>query len=207
MLWEPALKLVFTDIQMPEMDGFELCKTLKAKLGAEVKVYAMTARALPEEHAAILAQGFDGILMKPFREQQLLQILNTVAVTATATQSLLEDITVEFGAIGYICAEDEQMFLSMLQLFVTETRSDLELLQIYIAGNQQEKATEVIHKLAGCVGQLGALQLSEKLKAHEQELISKAKLEAIRFELAHTISETEKFVEFAHNKATELQEA
>src|SRR5688572_15176124 len=74
--WSKDLKLVFTDIQMPEMNGFELCKTIKQKVGAEVKVFAMTARALPEEHAEILAQGFDGILMKPFREQELLQILN-----------------------------------------------------------------------------------------------------------------------------------
>lgn len=206
-LWDPAPKLVFTDIQMPEMDGFELCRSLKTQLGAGVTVYAMTARALPEEHAAILAQGFDGILMKPFREQQMLQILQAVAATGPAQPDLLEDITVEFGSIGYICAEDDQMFLSMLELFITETSADLELLQLYLAGNQLEKATEMIHKLAGCVGQLGAEQLSEELKAQEQALKQNASLAALMPGLQHAISETEKFVAFAQRKASALQEA
>ena len=38
---------------------------------------AMTAQVLPEELEAVLGQGFDGLIMKPFRENDLLAVFST----------------------------------------------------------------------------------------------------------------------------------
>ncbi len=200
--WPETLKFVFTDIQMPGMSGFELNKTLRKKLSPDAKIYAFTARALPEEHAEILAAGFDGILMKPFREKELLQVINSGTATKVANQQerLIDDVTEDFGAIGYICADDPELFQSTLTLFVSETRADLDMLSIYIAQDSAELAVEIVHKLAGCVGQLGALKLSDRLKEHEQQLKAGKKLAAINADLKLAVSEVEKLMAMASRK-------
>jgi signal transduction histidine kinase/CheY-like chemotaxis protein/HPt (histidine-containing phosphotransfer) domain-containing protein len=78
LLHEPLISnlgFVLMDLRMPELSGTELFKLLKPKLPAEVQVYAVTAQVLPEERKLLLEQGFDGVLMKPFKEQELLALL------------------------------------------------------------------------------------------------------------------------------------
>jgi signal transduction histidine kinase/CHASE3 domain sensor protein/ActR/RegA family two-component response regulator len=103
------LKVVFMDIRMPRMNGLELCKILKAKISSEVKIYALTAQALPEEHEAIMTQGFDGILMKPFRQQELLEVLNRYATPETEISVASQyDDSFSFGALSIISGGDDE---------------------------------------------------------------------------------------------------
>jgi signal transduction histidine kinase/HPt (histidine-containing phosphotransfer) domain-containing protein/ActR/RegA family two-component response regulator len=207
--WSSGLKIVFTDIQMPGMSGFDLNKALRKKLGNEVKIYALTARALPEEHKDILAQGFDGILMKPFREQELLHILNSQPVKTTLptlpVTEALPDFDTVFGTLKSICGNDEELLNSTLSLFVTETREDLELLTICITRDLPEQAMEVVHKVAGCVGQLGADKPYRKLKDLEQQLKSLTTLKPIKTDLKYAIAEVEYMITLV-NQRTNLQQ-
>lgn len=202
--WPDTLKVVFTDIQMPGMTGLELCKHLKQLLPEDVKIYALTAQALPEEHDELLAQGFDGILMKPFRENELLKVLNNLA--APAREDLLTDVPADFGAIGIIAGSDEQLALSMLDLFITETTPDLEMLSIYLAEDLPNQAYGVVHKLSGRVGQLGALQLSEKLKYHEKQLKKARSLKPMKKELAETVQDVGRLIALVKKRVVLLQE-
>ena len=76
--WDPAVKYILMDMRMPEYSGSKLCELMRGIIPADVKIYAMTAQVLPEELEAVIEQGFDGVIMKPFREDDLLDILNTV---------------------------------------------------------------------------------------------------------------------------------
>ncbi len=59
--------LVLLDIMMPEMDGFEVCKKLKAspKTGA-IPVVFLTALGAEKDVERGLALGGDGYVVKPF---------------------------------------------------------------------------------------------------------------------------------------------
>lgn len=67
--------LIFMDIQMPEMDGFEAFQKIREKGFAEMPVVAMTAHAMAEHREECLAAGMDGYISKPVRKQELLKIL------------------------------------------------------------------------------------------------------------------------------------
>lgn len=59
--------LIFMDISMPEMDGKEAARTIRA-LGATVPIVALTAHAMEGDAEAILAAGIDRYLTKPLRK-------------------------------------------------------------------------------------------------------------------------------------------
>ena len=69
MLSKSAYDLVLMDCQMPEMDGFEATRIIRARnsnvLDHEIPVVAMTANAFPEDRARALAAGMNDFLAKP----------------------------------------------------------------------------------------------------------------------------------------------
>lgn len=67
--------LIFMDIQMPEMDGFEAFRKLREKGFSDMPVVAMTAHAMAEHKEECLNAGMDGYISKPIRKPELLNML------------------------------------------------------------------------------------------------------------------------------------
>jgi CheY-like chemotaxis protein len=73
--------LVVSDIQMPEMNGFELLREIRAfgsDAGGNVPVIAMTAFVTYADRARILNAGFQACLPKPFTPDKLSEAILTV---------------------------------------------------------------------------------------------------------------------------------
>jgi two-component system sensor histidine kinase/response regulator len=74
--------LVFMDVQMPEMDGFEATAAIREKekgTGNHQEVIALTAHAMTGDRERCLASGMDGYLSKPIRPQELDTLLQKYA--------------------------------------------------------------------------------------------------------------------------------
>ncbi len=69
------IDIVLMDIQMPEMDGYEATKKIKA-IRPDVPVIAQTAYAMAEEREKIIEAGCNDYLSKPIRQRDLFQILS-----------------------------------------------------------------------------------------------------------------------------------
>jgi PAS domain S-box-containing protein len=70
--WEPHL--IWMDMRMPVMDGYEATKRIKEHLkGQATVIIALTASAFDEEKSVILSAGCDDFVAKPFREQIVLE--------------------------------------------------------------------------------------------------------------------------------------
>jgi CheY-like chemotaxis protein len=69
--WRPHL--IWMDMRMPVMDGYEATRRIKASPeGQTTIIIALTASAFEEERSAILACGCEDFVRKPFQEQVLL---------------------------------------------------------------------------------------------------------------------------------------
>ncbi|NEQ75316.1 MAG: response regulator [Okeania sp. SIO2C9] len=69
--WQP--NLIWMDMRMPVMDGYEATKQIKATTkGQATTIIALTASVLEEEKVVVLSAGCDDFMRKPFREADIL---------------------------------------------------------------------------------------------------------------------------------------
>ena len=72
--WEPHL--IFMDMRMPVMDGYEATKYIKAQVkGSATAVVVLTASVLEEEKVIVLSAGCDDFIRKPFKENMIFEAL------------------------------------------------------------------------------------------------------------------------------------
>ncbi|MEH2115417.1 response regulator [Nostoc sp.] len=72
--WEPHL--IWMDMRMPVMDGYEATKYIKSTTkGNATAIIALTASVLEEEKAIVLSAGCDDFLRKPFAEHTIFDTL------------------------------------------------------------------------------------------------------------------------------------
>ena len=73
--------LILMDIQMPNMDGYEATRQIRAlpdAAKAGIPIFAMTANAFEEDRQNALKAGMDGHIAKPLDIPHLLQVLADV---------------------------------------------------------------------------------------------------------------------------------
>jgi CheY-like chemotaxis protein len=69
--------MVLADVSMPEMNGFDLLKTLK-RLHPELPVVIMTGHNLSEPATAMIKESADAYLTKPFRQDAVKAVLSRI---------------------------------------------------------------------------------------------------------------------------------
>jgi excisionase family DNA binding protein len=74
--------VILLDINLGDINGKEVCKTIRMNPELQMtKVLAMSGQLTDEEAKALLTQGFEGFLKKPFTIQQVIQAIeDAVAV-------------------------------------------------------------------------------------------------------------------------------
>jgi CheY-like chemotaxis protein len=79
--------VLLLDLHMPEMDGFEVIRNLRAReqlRGGHLSVIALTARARPADRERCIVAGMDDFLSKP---------INSTALWAAVERASLVDST------------------------------------------------------------------------------------------------------------------
>ncbi len=72
--WHPHL--IWMDMRMPVMDGYEASRRIKAMSGnGKILIAALTASAFEEDREAVLAAGCDAFVRKPLKEEELFTVM------------------------------------------------------------------------------------------------------------------------------------
>jgi signal transduction histidine kinase/FixJ family two-component response regulator len=164
------VKYILMDLRMPEMSGSELFKLMKPRLNPDVQVYSVTAQVLPEERTKLMDMGFDGVVMKPFREQELLGLLRNGDVQGTEAASRT-DITFDPSYLEKMTFGDEEQLFKILKRFSEDCVQDIEDLTKSMESNNVSQFSLLVHRLAGRIAQIGSSELAADFRKLEIEVM------------------------------------
>jgi CheY-like chemotaxis protein len=86
--WEHHPVLVTVDLNLPDMDGLDVARHIRAR--SEAPMLFITARAELDDEMAGMASGAAAYLIKPFRPRQLTEMVNKLCPVGPLTAHSLE---------------------------------------------------------------------------------------------------------------------
>ena len=127
--------LVISDIQMPEMDGYGLCRRIKTEPAwREIPVMLLTSLSAPQDIIRGLECGADNFVVKPFEEEILLARIHSVLANRLLShgQDEAEGIEIEFAGERYrIEAGRRQILNLLLSTYETAVKTNLDLIRAH----------------------------------------------------------------------------
>ncbi|WRH68519.1 MAG: ATP-binding protein [Planktothrix sp. GU0601_MAG3] len=115
--WQPHL--IFMDMRMPVMDGYEATKYIKSTTkGNATAIIALTASVLEEEKAITLSAGCDDFMRKPFKESTIFAVLTKYL----GVKYIYETMTNGNSQTGGIINELPQLTTEQFQIMSQEWR-------------------------------------------------------------------------------------
>lgn len=87
--WHPHL--IWMDLRMPVMDGYEATKKIKSTMRGQdtTIIIALTASVMEEDKAIVMAAGCDDFMRKPFREAEIFDMM----ITHLGVRFIYEEMT------------------------------------------------------------------------------------------------------------------
>lgn len=196
--------VVLMDLQMPEMDGEEATRQIRA-LGDQIRqprIIALTAYALAGIRERCLAAGMDGFLNKPVRLQDLRQALQPQAqpmMPITGASPVVRDQVIDWEVFSELLAalgsDQVEMAVKARELIRREFQQQLEQLASSIAYADTEQTRRIAHRLKGGARQVGAVRVAAAAQALEQAAASQMPLDPLLSALQHAVAETLRLLE------------
>lgn len=99
----PLPDLVILDLMLPDMDGLDVCRRIRALQGpaAQVPVLMLTAKGDPMDRIIGLELGADDYLPKPFDLDELEARLHALVRRSDVTQAKSGSNSIQIGAVRY----------------------------------------------------------------------------------------------------------
>lgn len=163
--------LILMDLSMPEMDGLEATKRLRAA-GASMqsRIVALTAYVMPETRERMLDAGLDEILPKPVTLEALRRLIDRGPAPATVAEATGDVGVLEVDVVSQLSASFPQPALDRLvDAFIRETDELIDRLRQRPPAAQSRDA---LHRIAGSAAVFGALRLKGLLNEAEMRVRS-----------------------------------
>jgi signal transduction histidine kinase/CheY-like chemotaxis protein/HPt (histidine-containing phosphotransfer) domain-containing protein len=169
--------LVLTDIHMPDMDGFELTRQIRAEEtlridGQRTPIVALTANALKGESVRCMAAGMDGYLTKPLTLDRLRETVerwmtgNDLIAPEPIEDNSVSGEVIDRSVITELFGDDVALINSILKKFVKAAAETVD--DIGVAKGDSTKLAKLAHRLKGAARAAGATRLGDLAGALEQ---------------------------------------
>jgi DNA-binding response OmpR family regulator len=132
-LGEHTPALIISDIVMPEMTGYELCRRIKADARTrDIPVILLTALSNAEDVLEGLACGADSFITKPYSENYLLAHIEKLLANRLPRRSESERTGVEIRLAGKshaVTVNPQQMLTLLVSTYEAAVHKNAELIE------------------------------------------------------------------------------
>ncbi len=192
MIQDQQYDLVFTDIQMPSMSGFEVLDVVK-KIRADLPVVAVTARSVDREEYE--RKGFFDVLTKPFKESDFLNVVRRVV--KIDGKPIQEKEETGLNALFAFADGDSDAKRAILESFLEQTSENVAALKKSVDGSDEKSLMSLCHKMMPIFTMIGADKVVGILRKYEHdtsdyEMISEAELNVLLEEISKIVDDVKK---------------
>lgn len=189
LLQRNTYDIIFSDIQMPEIDGFRLVRLIRESGlpgTADIPVIALSANGDKNEKE-YQETGFTAYLNKPFTSEQLFRTLAKVSgYTSGALETVIPETSKESSTQGYTLKNimlftdsDQEATNKIIESFIRDTQHHLELFTTYTETGQTEAISQLAHKMLPMFRQLETTDITALLQELERSNLTASEIKSI----------------------------
>ncbi|MBF7074927.1 aerobic respiration two-component sensor histidine kinase ArcB [Glaciecola sp. MH2013] len=171
--------LILLDIQLPDMTGFDVARTLhEEELVLQTPIVALTANVI-KKREEYLQNGMDDIIAKPIKKSRVIEVFNELfsaeqpkserpaaseVVSIPKVDKILdiEMLQMLIDTIG------EDMVRTSLGVFQEKIPEYVELLKVSLAADEKADVCSQAHKIKGAAGSVGLQRVQKTANKIQQ---------------------------------------
>ncbi|MBI5302564.1 MAG: PAS domain S-box protein [Chloroflexi bacterium] len=174
--------VVLMDVQMPELDGLDATRRIRAEFdpAQQPRIIAMTAEAMQGDREICLAAGMDDYITKPVRVEELaraleratplVEIANPEPATAQPTADVLDAHLLT--DLREVTDGDMEPLIELVNLFQVNAPSLIEAIRQAASNHDADAMRRAAHTLKSASANLGAHVLADVCKEIEEAVRS-----------------------------------
>ncbi len=174
--------LIFMDMQMPNMNGYEATRVLRKKK-IKIPIVAFTAHAMCGDKQKCQQAGCDDYLPKPVDRKKLIEILVLYLQPENEINTAQNGIEGEFQTMQSTPSENlpfEDPDLIMIgQVFIDQISKTVETISVALENSDMENLAYILHDLKGSSGSVGLHDVMAKA-AQVENLVKTEQLDSLR---------------------------
>ncbi|MBT0585453.1 aerobic respiration two-component sensor histidine kinase ArcB [Alteromonas oceanisediminis] len=167
---ETTYDLILLDIQLPDMNGFDVARTLHEEdLVMQTPIVALTANVI-KKREEYLQNGMDDIIAKPLKKSRIIEVLNELFAyepadpsasrerDVTASQSASKDVSnvLDLDLLQMLVDTiGEEMVRTSVKVFQEKMPEYMEILQLNLSADEKPEVCSQAHKIKGAAGSVG----------------------------------------------------
>jgi PAS domain S-box-containing protein len=189
-----AFDLVLMDVQMPDMDGFEATRAIRAgerSLGGHLPIIAMTAHVMKGDRERCLDAGMDAYVAKPVQREVLLATIDRVLGRSTGQASEATDGEICDADVLRARVPDEAILAEVIALFLQECPRMLADVREAVERGDAARIRSAAHTFKGAAGNFVAAPVVEAA-THLEMMGEAADLDGAKGALARLERATER---------------
>ncbi len=176
--------IILMDLHMPIMNGFEASSEIR-KISKTIPIVAMTADAISGIEQQCKKVGINNYITKPFDPSTLASKVYEFIVSSGTVK--LDEVKIELSSSSQLdeikglfnVGGNKDLYNTILNLFIEESKDTIALLNESIEKSDYEQAKQIVHKVKGSSGTIGATLLYETC-IEFQKALAETNLEFIK---------------------------
>lgn len=182
LLKKEDFDVVLMDIQMPEKSGIEATNEIRKMADQQkrnIPIIALTANALMGEEKKYIAAGMDDFLTKPFKEQELFEVitrvfnhqgsfgreLNQAGSEPLATEEKLYDLK----NVHDVARGNNDFILALVKIFIDTIPADSKAMLKAAEEKKWDMVSKLAHKLKSTIDTMNITSIKEVIRIIEMD--------------------------------------